>query len=323
MLTRAKSRRLQNKLNMSSVNMNTESSDIIDSGSSSGEFPINNQLGEPGIFDEATLENVGVENTKGGGQTVTDNPATTVDTPVVDLQMLMTMIKQVHEQTQQTNKKLEEQKKHISQQITSSMNEIHAETQELIRQVRDETKEMIKSEVKGIKKTVENSLKELRTTMTRSDKELGDKIETVNRKVDDVTETWTAQLATHRESTSNEVKAANEENNAKLTQMNQMIADGVERQKKVEENITKRTEEVDNKLITLQKSQQELKAKVNNGSVRATTRLNQHEHANLSFNGEGRFPMEFLKELDEIQEEYYSERDTRWIGQYLEGDAAM
>ena len=42
-----------------------------------------------------------------------------------------------------------------------------------------------------------------------------------------------------------------------------------------------------------------------------------------TFDGEGNFPIEFLKELRELQETYYSEDNTRWIGRHLTGEAAI
>ena len=43
----------------------------------------------------------------------------------------------------------------------------------------------------------------------------------------------------------------------------------------------------------------------------------------LKYDGTNRFPMEFLKELSEFQELYYSNSDIKWIGKHLEKDASI
>lgn len=47
---------------------------------------------------------------------------------------------------------------------------------------------------------------------------------------------WTSQLATHQVGINNKIKAPNEENSSKLTQMNKLITDGMNQQKKMEES---------------------------------------------------------------------------------------
>ena len=52
-------------------------------------------------------------------------------------------------------------------------------------------------------------------------------------------------------------------------------------------------------------------------------RVNGQIHVELKYNGTDRFPIEFLKELSEIQELYYSNNDIKWIGKHLEMDAGI
>ena len=44
---------------------------------------------------------------------------------------------------------------------------------------------------------------------------------------------------------------------------------------------------------------------------------------NINFNGEGEYPMEFVKELEAIHREYYLDDDISWIGRHLDGEAAI
>ena len=43
----------------------------------------------------------------------------------------------------------------------------------------------------------------------------------------------------------------------------------------------------------------------------------------ITFDGEDSFPMEFLKELKELQETYYPAENTKWISRHLTGEAAI
>ena len=44
---------------------------------------------------------------------------------------------------------------------------------------------------------------------------------------------------------------------------------------------------------------------------------------NVNFNGEGEYPMEFVKELEELHREYYQSEGVKWVSRHLEGEAAI
>ena len=43
----------------------------------------------------------------------------------------------------------------------------------------------------------------------------------------------------------------------------------------------------------------------------------------VSFNGEGEYLMEFIKEMEEIRKEYYMNDGINWIARHVEGEAAI
>ena len=53
------------------------------------------------------------------------------------------------------------------------------------------------------------------------------------------------------------------------------------------------------------------------------SRINGPNHNDLKYNGTDRYPMEFLKELSELQETYYPTDNIKWIGRHLEMDAGI
>ena len=52
-------------------------------------------------------------------------------------------------------------------------------------------------------------------------------------------------------------------------------------------------------------------------------RINETPHNELKYNGGDRYPMEFLKELSELQEQHYPSDNIKWIGRHLEADAEI
>lgn len=330
MITRRKAKLLQIELNLDKMSSNdsniTESSSVNEGG-----FEVNNQLGEPGVFDAVTIDNMSVDISRAGDNTRIANPVE----PISGMQQLLAMITQkldqrfeenkqqmqqfnqrfdkIEENIQQTltenNQQIQQQMQQINhrfeqfeahhQRVVADMSELRTETTERYTQLHAETQELVSHEVKEIRKTIEVRIKETRTLMSKGDKELGNQIEKVNRRVDDVSKEWNER----------------EE---------QRIADGKEQQKKIEVRMTQQKEEMDVRLNKLQETQQELRVKIRNSGERPTTRNNPNESTrHITFNGAGRFPIEFLKELDEIREEYYEEGDVRWIAQHLEGDASV
>ena len=43
----------------------------------------------------------------------------------------------------------------------------------------------------------------------------------------------------------------------------------------------------------------------------------------ITFDGKDSFPIEFLKELKELQETYYPTENRRWLNRHLTGEAAI
>lgn len=86
----------------------------------------------------------------------------------------------------------------------------------------------------------------------------------------------------------------------------------------------KRLDEMSTSLSTVRVNQEKLQRKLDEFEIRATNRAGNSEITkDINFNGEDNFPMEFLKELTELQEAYYPVDNTKWIGRYLTGEAAI
>ena len=99
------------------------------------------------------------------------------------------------------------------------------------------------------------------------------------------------------------------------------LVDG--RQKSAELKLDESTREKTTRINELKSQIERLQRQLIEGESGIISRINGHTHAELKYNGTDRFPMKFLKELSEIQEQYYNNSDIKWIGRHLEMDAAI
>lgn len=108
--------------------------------------------------------------------------------------------------------------------------------------------------------------------------------------------------------------------------------DGVRnKQKEAEVNLRETTvrqektsEELSGKINKLQEGQKRLQVRIENTEERRTTTgTGPPPREQLCFSGTEPYPMEFLRELEEVQQTYYDEGNVRWISQHLNGDAAL
>ena len=86
---------------------------------------------------------------------------------------------------------------------------------------------------------------------------------------------------------------------------------------------TTRIEGLKGHLTKVRENQERLQRQLMEGECGMVNRINGPNHNDLKYNGTDRFPMEFLKELSEIQELYYPTDNIKWIGRHLELDAGI
>lgn len=86
----------------------------------------------------------------------------------------------------------------------------------------------------------------------------------------------------------------------------------------------RRLDEMTTNMSSLQENQQRFQRRLEEIEIRpAATGTGSGVNKELVYNGEESFPMEFLKELTEIQEVYYPMENTKWIGKHLTGEAGI
>ena len=105
--------------------------------------------------------------------------------------------------------------------------------------------------------------------------------------------------------------------------MQQKINEVDGRQKSAELKLDESTREKTTRINELKSQIERLQRQLIEGESGIISRINGHTHTELKYNDTDRFPMEFLKELSEIQEQYYNNSDIKWIGRHLEMDAGI
>ena len=86
----------------------------------------------------------------------------------------------------------------------------------------------------------------------------------------------------------------------------------------------RRLDEIASNLTTVREIQQRVQRRLEEMEQRPAVAVNGTSiNKDATFDGEDNFPIEFLKDLRELQETYYSEDSTRWIGRHLTGEAAI
>ena len=86
---------------------------------------------------------------------------------------------------------------------------------------------------------------------------------------------------------------------------------------------TTRIEELKCHIAKMKETQERLQRQLIEGECGTGSRINGPNHHDLKYNGTDRYPMEFLKELSELQETYYPNDNIKWIGRHLEMDAGI
>jgi hypothetical protein len=215
--------------------------------------------------------------------------------------------KQVRDVSQETNTKIQEQNTRIDN-ILVTVQQTHAEIQ-------NENKQHDKHVTEKLHKTiekVEGVAGELRREVTQGLQDASDKqaefIHAINQDV-------------HKQ---------REQQNEKLKEVQEVVEEVNKKQKENEiclreitETNKKAAEEVNGKLDKLQEGQKRLQVRVENAEERRLPiGAGPLPREQITFSGVEPYPMEFLSELEEIQQLYYDEGSTRWINHHLSGDAA-
>lgn len=335
MLTRSKAKLIKNKqAEFKQVLVMENSNEMSNNSSVDVEVEVNNQLGDDNIFDELTMnnerENFDLE-ARGPKNRQTES---TKDTDMYA--MFQQIIQKINEGTQNTEKQLKENTQNMkilieenTQQMRNSMKllkeditqqlrehkqeiaqqfiDIRRENHESLAQMRGETKKLIHDEIQVVRVNMYEQIDRIDETIKIQNSNITQEIKTITKKMINGQKRQEEQISAHKEDINIKVSEIKENNNIKIQEL--------------EHKLVNNSEEVDGKLNRIQ---EDVRRRINQGGSNATTNLLTNEHLkNITFTGESEYPMEFLQELSEIQQEYYSPDNIKWLTRHFEGEAAI
>jgi vacuolar-type H+-ATPase subunit H len=302
---------------------------------------INNQLGLSGIYEEEELSvmtsNASKDRARGLG---IDESSSNQDKFQQKLLEMLQMMQDKTEKTlQQNNEHIRQNNERIQQQIQQN--------NEHIRQNNEHIQQQIQQNTEQIKQNAQEILQQMQARLDTAVREFKEEAKADREAIKRVTERLDCQeqklegLRAQSEKTLQEVKRTKKEMSDNLVktkeELRKEITSGKEDSPKhvheVEARIHKQYQEVDSKaqkiaeekakrIDEVQDSQETLRRRLTAVEARP---INQGIHGErpkeVTFNGTEAFPMEFLKELEEVKEMYYPGNAYQWISRHLEGDA--
>lgn len=330
MITRSKGKKyeqLRKERDMASNDSIIEQ--VREDNDSSGSIQIDNQLGIPGIYDEEIerineqgfigrecpqveviethRESPEVTQNKAGGQTTTPQMG--------EFEKIFAMLQRIQEesksQQQEIKEKMEIQHQEIKEEQKAMKAELKAEMQTLKKEVRDEIKQVrdeLKTEINAVKKESEKTRAEV--------KEIRDVIKNIQTEIAQNKQ----QIVVKTNNLSDNLNRINKEIRTEIKQQKEDVIKMKKDQEEMGEQVKRIEEEKKRRIDELKESQEQLKRRINEVEGRPINRVANETYKEVTFNGKDHYPMEFLKELRDIQQ-YYTEDDVRWIARHLTDEA--
>lgn len=286
---------------------------MADSNEMSEEFEINNQLGvEHSDNSDSNLE-IGA-----GGLNS--------DTSVNMLQIIMEQINKKFDEVKKNNEELNQQTKEMVEQN----NKRFEETIKLISNKLDSTtqrlEKLIHVEVGAVRASLEEQSREFHEKMKQQRKEINGSLEKTERRIDSINKN-NVEIRNSVMEIRSEININQENNNKKLNEINTKINNTDQNNERLKEKITslaeekgRRIEEINNKFSTVT---DQINRRIESVETRPYSRPVNDNQKELTYNGDDPFPIEFLKELDELKELYYHTENINWISKHLTGEAAI
>ena len=191
--------------------------------------------------------------------------------------------------------------------MTQQINEIRKENQELIEQIKKETREIIKEEINTVRNELNLRLDSVEEVVKENELKTSNEIKNINKRIIANNKRLEENFTAHKGEINKYVKDNNEASKNRI--------------KELEEKIGNNVEEIDGKLTSIQNNVRSKFAQV--GTIPINRVVPTEQIKEIKFNGESEFPMEFLKEITELQREYYPTNGILWIARHLEGEAAI
>ena len=198
--------------------------------------------------------------------------------------------------TKRMKAELEQNNKQLSDKLATQIIELKRENQETLKQFRIETKTIISEEINSISIEINNRFNDTEKQIKENDDKHSSEIKLINKKLIANSKRCDESFAAHK------LEA--------------------EKLRELEHKIDNNSGETN---LKLQQLQNDVRTKFSLVNASPTNRIVTNEQIrDIKFNGTSDFPMEFIKELTELYQEYYQDiNNITWVARHLEGEAAI
>ena len=204
--------------------------------------------------------------------------------------------KQMQRQISQMSQQIIQQNQILRDKLATQLNEFKKENHEIIQQFRVETKTMINEEINSINVEINNKFSDTEKQIKEIDDKHSNDIKIINKKL----------IATNKHC--DESFAAHKLEAEKLRELENKI-----------DNNSGETN------LNLQQLQSDIRTKIALATASPINRSIANEQIKeIQFNATSNFPVEFIKELTELYQEYYQDiNNITWVSRRLEGEATI
>lgn len=268
---------------------------------------------------------------------------------MIDFSMILELLKQQAAEQQRREERqaaeLKQQLVELDQKLSGKFDRQAAELakmREEQRQAEERMSARIQAEIESVRTDTQQKLEVIENKLVEQEKSISEKIDSSSKKSENelksmgkklerqIMETREQQEKKHEE-TRNIVNATRDTQDTKLRGVEERIQEVSVSLKNTADKIDavssekgRRLDEVFNKLTQVTEHQERLQRRIENTEGRPSARSENCEVSkDITYDGEGPFPMEFIRELTELKETYYTEDQTRWIGKHLIEGAAV
>lgn len=338
MITRSKARKTQRTID--TMSSNGEIAQQIREGEDSNESEeINNQLGIPGIYDEMTPTDIDEERQKERpdvevrGEVQQRNPEVSEigaggqvqGTQEGGLERIFLMLQHMQQNTETMKEELKAQRddtKALREELREFREEnlrMHQETRGELRKTEKELRaemQQMREELKAETKIVKEDGEKTRLEMEENKGVIKSLKSEINKNRQQIT-TNTNNLSDNLNRINSEIRGEVKLNKEETTKVRK-------NQEEIEEQVKKLEEKEKRRIDEIKEGQDQLTRRINEVEGRPINRaVATDSYKDVTFNGTDCYPMEFLKELKEIRQLYYSNDDIKWIGRHLTDEAMI
>lgn len=269
-------------------------------------FEVNNQLGS----ENNTVSQDNIETGAWGQHSSASNG------------MLQLIMEQIAKQSQNFEEQFKKSQENFNEQFKKTREEINNKLDSTNNRLED----LIRTEISAVRADLREQSREFNNKLEQQRKEFDNKLEATEKRLESIDKN-NSEIRSSLTQTRKELKVNTENNNKKFNELHVKVGNVEQQQEKLDDKLNNMAEEKGRKIeeITsrITNVTDTLSRRIDNVEVRPLIRPANEAVKDVTYNGTDPFPIEFLRELDEIKETYYNNDNINWIKNHLISEAAI